>query len=75
MCDEPLKKALSYIGNNLINSDGNIYLKVDYFIEKYNKTTSSNNINLRKDDVNPYRIDKIYMDKDLIEDKLYQLTD
>ena len=35
----------------------------------------SNSITLRKVNVEPYGYDKIYMDKDLIEDKLYQLDD
>ena len=40
-----------------------------------NIITSSNNITLRKVSVKPYGFDKIYMDKDLIEDKLFQITD
>lgn len=66
---------MSYIGNNLIDFDSNMYLTVDYFKEKYNKITGSKNINLIKVDVKPYRLGKMYMDKDLIKYKLYQLTD
>lgn len=66
---------MTYIGNNLIDFDSNMYLTVDYFKEKYNKITGSKNINLIKVDVKPYRLGKMYMDKDLIKYKLYQLTD
>ena len=44
-------------------------------IDRNNITISSNNITLRKGNVKPYGCDKIYMDKDLIQDKLYQLID
>ena len=37
--------------------------------------TASNNITLRKVNVKPYGFDKMYMDKELIEDKLYQIID
>ena len=42
-------------------------------IEINNMITGSNNITLTKVNVNPYRFDKIYMDKDVIKDKLYLL--
>ena len=35
--------------------------------------TDSNNITLRKVNIKPYRFHKIFMEKDLIEDKLYQI--
>ena len=35
--------------------------------------TGSNNIILRKVNVKPYGFDKVYLDKDLIEDKPYQI--
>ena len=44
-------------------------------IEINNIITGSNNITLRKVNVNPYGFDKMYMDKELKEDKLYQITD
>ena len=50
-----------------------MYLTVDTKIEINNIITGSNNIILRKINVKPYGFDKIYMDKDLIEDNLYQL--
>ena len=70
-----LKKALVCIKKNLIDSDGRMYLKVDSLIEINNIITSSSNITLRKVNVNPYGFDKMYMDKELIEDKLYQIID
>ena len=43
-----------------------VYIKNDII-------TGSNNIFLRKVNVKPYVFDKMYMDKDLIEDKFYQI--
>ena len=70
-----LQKALVYTENNLIDSDGGTYLTVDSLIEINNIITDSNNITLRKDNAKPYGFDKMYMDKELIEDKLYQIID
>ena len=50
-------------------------LTVDLFIEIDNIITGSNNITLRKVNVKPYGFDQMYMDKELIEDKLYQIID
>ena len=36
---------------------------------------SSNNVTLRKVNVKPYGFDKMYMDKELIEDKINKITD
>ena len=69
-----MQEALDYIKNNLIDSDGGMYLTVDSLIE-INIITGSNNITLRKINVNPYGFDKMYMNKELIEDKLYQIID
>ena len=52
-----------------------MYLSVDSLIEINHIITGSNNITLRKVKVNPYGFDEIYMDKDLIVDKLYKITD
>ena len=60
-----LKKTLVYIKNNLINSDGNIYLTVNSSIEINNVITDSNNITLGKTDVKAH----------LTEDKIYQIMD
>ena len=66
---EKLKKV------NLINSDGNMYLTIDFLIEINNTITGSNNITSRKVNVKPYGFEKMYMDKGLIEDKLYKIID
>ena len=50
-------------------------LAFDSLIEINNIITDSNNITLRKVDAKPYGFDKMFMDKELKEDKLYQITD
>ena len=60
-----------YIENDLIDSDGGMYLTDDLLIETNNIITGSNNITLRKVNVKPYGFDKMYMGKEIIEDKLY----
>ena len=67
-----LKNPLVYIKNYLIDSDDNMYLTVK---DINNIVIGSNNITLRKVNVMASGHDKMYMDKDLIEDKLYQLVD
>ena len=52
-----------------------MHLTVDSLKEIYNIITSSNNITLRKVNVKPYGFDEMYVDKELIEDKLYQIID
>ena len=70
-----MQKALVYIKNNIIDTyDGN-YLTVDFLIEINDTITGSNNIILRKVNLKQYGFDKMYMDKELIEDKLYQIMD
>ena len=59
----------------MIDSDGNTYLAVDFSIDIDNITIGSKNITLRKVKVKPYGFDKMYMKKELIEDKLYQTID
>ena len=71
---ERLKKGLSYTENKLIDSNGNMYLTVDSLIERNSKTTGSNH-RLIKVNLKPYGFDKMYLEKDLIEDKLYQIMD
>ena len=70
-----LQKTFVYIENNLIDSDGGMYVTVEPLIEINNKTTDSNNNTLRKVNVNPYGFDKMYMDKEFIEDTFYQIID
>ena len=64
-----------YIKNNLIDTNGGVYLTVDSLIEINKIITGSNNITFRKPNVKPYGFDKTYMDKELIGDKLYQIID
>ena len=70
-----LEKALVHKKNSLTDSDNNIYLTDDSLIHINNRMTGSNNNTLRKVNVKPYGYDKMYMDKDLTEDKLYLLID
>ena len=50
-------------------------MAVDSLIEINNIITGLNNITLRKVNVNPNGFYKMYMDKDLTEDKLCQVID
>ena len=52
-----------------------MHLTVDYFVEISNLITGSNNITLIRFSVNRYGFDKMYIDKELIEDKLCQIID
>ena len=52
-----------------------MYLTVDSLVNIKNIITGSNKITLRKVNVKSYRCDTMYMDKDLIVDKLYRLID
>ena len=59
--------------NNLIDYDNNMYLTADSLIE-INNITGLNNT-LRKATVKLYGFDQMYIDKDLIKDKLYPTID
>ena len=59
--------------NNLIYYDDNMYLTADSLIE-INNITGLNNT-LRKATVKLYGFDQMYIDKDLIKDKLYPTID
>ena len=59
------------IKSNVIDIDRGMYLAVGSLMKISNITSGSNNITLRKVNVKPYGFDKIYIDKALIEDKLY----
>ena len=50
-----------------------MYLTIDFLIEKNNTISGSYNITSRKVNVKPYGFEKMYMDKGLIEDKLYKI--
>ena len=61
---ERLKKALTYKSNKLIDSDDDMYLTAaDSLIDIKNIITGSNNIFLRKDNVQPCGHEKINVDK------------
>ena len=64
-----------YIKNNLIDSDGWLYMTADSLTEINSILTGSNNITLRKVNVKPYGFDKMHIDKAMIEVKLYQIID
>ena len=68
-----MQEALVYIKSNLIDTDGGMYLKVNSLIKVNNVIMGSNNITLRKVNIKPYGFDKMFMDKELIENKLYQI--
>ena len=51
-----------------------VYIK-NSFIEINNLITSLNYITLRKANVKPYGFDKMCMDKELKEDKIYKKVD
>ena len=70
---ERLKIALMYIKGNTIDPDDNMYLNVDSLIDINVIITGLNHITLRKVNLKLCGYNKMYMDKDLIEDKLYQL--
>ena len=59
----------------MIESVNNMYFTVDSLIEINNITTGSSNITLRKVNVKSTAFDKMYMGKDLVEHKLYQIID
>ena len=63
-----LQVPLLYKKSTLIDSDGVMYLTFGSLIEEH--ITTLNNITLEKVKVKPYGFDKMYMDKELIEDKL-----
>ena len=59
--------------NNFIDSDYNMHMIVDSLMDINNIITGFSDITLRK--VKPNKYDKMYMDKDLIEDKLHEIID
>ena len=59
----------------MLDFECGMYLTVDSLIEINNIITGSSNITLRKVNVKPYVCDKMYMDKELIEDKIYEIID
>ena len=63
-----LQVPLLYKKSILIDSDGVMYWTFGSLKEEH--ITTLNNITLEKVKVKPYGFDKMYMDKELIEDKL-----
>ena len=72
---ERLKKSIDIHKKNIFDSNNNMYLTVNLLIDISNIITVLNNITLRKGIAKPYGYDKTYMDKNLMEDKLYELID
>ena len=70
-----MQKSLVYIKNNWKDTNGGMYLTVDSLTEINDIMTDLNSITLRKVNVKPHGFDKSYMDKELIEDKAYQIID
>ena len=66
---------MGYIETDLIGFDGNMNLTVDSLTEINSITTCSNNITFRNVNVKPYEFKEIYIYKNLLEDKLYQIID
>ena len=52
-----------------------MYLTVDSFIDIKNIITGSNNVTSNKVNVKIWGYNKMYMDKDLMEDNLHELID
>ena len=68
-----LQEALVYTKKNFIYINSGMHLKVKSLIETNNIIIGSNNISLRKVNLKAYRFDKMYIDQELIKDKLYQI--
>ena len=67
--------AREFKNKELINKDGDLFLKVDSLIRINNYITGSLNIQLRQINVKPAFYNKQYMDYTRIESKLYRLVD
>ena len=72
---ERLKNVLAHVKISSIDSDDNMYFTVDSLIGINNIIIGSKNVTLRKVIRKPCGYIKMYLDKDLIEDKLYKLVD
>ena len=68
---ERLKNVLAHVKISSIDSDDNMYFTVDSLIGINNIIIGSKNVTLRKVIRKPCGYIKMYLDKDLIEDKLY----
>ena len=72
---ERLKKAIVYKKNNLKELDSNMHLTVGSLIATKDIITGASNITLRKVNAKSHGFDKVQIENDLIEDRLYQITD
>ena len=70
-----LQEILVCTKNNFIYINSGMYLKVESLIKTNNIIIGSNNISFRKVNLKPYRFDKMYIDQELIKDKLYQIIE
>ena len=66
---------MCYAENNLIEADGHVNLTVDSLTVINNMITALDIITLGKVNVKLYGVDKMYMSKDIAEDKLYKIID
>ena len=63
-----------YIENNLIDSESSMCL-ISFFDRNERHNNQFQYIPCRKVNVKPYGFDKMFMNKDLIEDNFYQIID
>ena len=68
-------EAYKYIQQELLTTDGDLFLTVDSLITLNNIITGSSNILLRQTNVKPAGYNKQYMHPDKIESELYRLVD
>ena len=68
-------KAYKYIQQELLTTDGDLFLTVDSLITLNNIITNSNSILLRQTNVKPAGYNKQYMHFNYIESELYRLID
>ena len=68
-----LTKTLMHMKDQLIDFGSNMYLNVNSVINKSTIISGSNDTILRKFNVKQNGYVKMYIDQDLIEDKLYEL--
>lgn len=66
---------MCYAENNLIEADGHLNLTVDSLTVINHIITALDIITFRKANVKLYGVDKLYIGKDIIEDKLYKIID
>ena len=67
--------AYKYIQQELLTTNGDLFLTVDSLITLNNIITGSSNILLRQTNVKPAGYNKQYMHPDKIESELYRLVD